>query len=451
MKKIQKLIIIVIIIIIIMICGILILLKNSNSSKKDSSENIVTEDYGAEDGKEYEMNKKFKEVSDVNIYFSVKNILSEYVTHFENINKDTDVDVGRMQITEEELKNEMYSYSLKAINNTFDEEYLKDQKKDEKSIKEYVSKYKNNSGNAKYIIEINEMYQSDIDKGNVVLVYSKINNIDFNTMLKINWEEKVYSVFWDDYLEKNDYTKTRSAEISLSSEIKKNEYNYFVVANTDKTYICIQYFEDLKNKIKNSPEKIFNMLDDEYRKVRFPTKELYDYYITDISSRVEKMNANKYKFGENEIIILDNYNSVYTFKISGILDYKVQLDNYSIESNEIKEEYANANDQEKVYANIEKIFMMANAKDYNGIYNKLDTGFKNNKFKTYNDLRESMKKNLYDYNRIEKINSFEKKGEYYIVSVSFYNGELGISTRKSISFIIKLINEDDFIMSFSYQ
>ena len=449
MKNLSKLIIGVIVIIIILIISILLVLKNTGGISVDESK---FEEYGENDGKYTPPSKTFEKIgNDYGIYFSVNNILNDYIKYFEYINGDVSVDIGRMQISEAELKKQMNETGIKAITANFDEQYTKEQTVNEQKIKSYVEKYKNSKGNSEYKINIKEVYYAYIDDDHsLILVYSEINNNEFDCMIKTDWRNGYYSIFWDDYLEKNNYKKDRTEEVNLSSNIKNGEYNKFIIASPDKPYISVQYLDNLKNKMKNSPMELYNILDEEYKEKRFPNNEVFSQFINDFSERIDKLSVQKYKFEDNRISILDNYNNVYVFKTSGVMEYKVLLDNYTIENESIIAEYDKASDQQKVYSNIDKFFTMANMKDYNGMYNMLDNTFKSNNYKTVDNLRTYMKQNLYDYNVIKEVRNFEKNGNYYICTVGFVDGENQNSEEKQITIIMELKDNRDFVMSFSF-
>lgn len=452
MKKSQKLLFLIAIIVIVIITILIVLIQSNKKNKYN--ENIF--DLGEDDGKGYVANKSFEKVDDYSIYFSAKNILNDYISFFEQINGDVEFEKGRIQLSDEELKKQRYEAGIRAVTQCLDDQYKNSETYNEEKIKSYVGKYRNTSGNSKYILYINEMYKADIEQNCIlVLVYSKLNNNDFNCMIKMDFNSKRYTVFWDDYLEKNGYTKNRTEDINITGDLKdieNTDYNIFIPSYPSAQDISIRYFDDLKYKIKYNPNELyFDLLDEKYKEKRFPSTELFTEFITDINNRLDNMDIEQYKYEKNQISVVDNYENIYTFKISSVMEYKVLLDNYTIKNDELTELYNKSNEQGKVNSNIKEFFYMVNMKDYNGIYNKLDDTFKNNNFGTLNDLRSYIKQNLYDYCVIKETVNAEKDNNNYIYTVSFSDGKNKYAETKEITIVMQLKEETDYVISFSME
>lgn len=448
MKRLSRLIILVLILIIILIIILLNILNSSKTQTYQSDSNDIV-DYGDDDGIEYTPNSVLKKVSEYSIYFNVKNILNNYITQFENINGDVKIDTGRSNITEEEYKADMSKQGLIEIRELFDDQYTKEFTVNEQKIRSYSQKYKNKQGDDNYKISINEMYNANLDDmHDIVLVYSQLNGVEFDCMIKIDWENSRYSIFWDDYLSKNNYTKDKTDEITINPNIiEKN--NAFIPVNANKQYIVIQYLDDLKFKMTHMTRKLYDLLDVEYKQKRFLTYEEFTIFLNDIKERIPNINVEKYKYEDNKIQILDNYNNIYTFNISNIMEYTIVLDDYTIPEEEIVTSYLSMEDEKKVYSNIEKFLKMANMKDYSSMYRVLDDTFKENNYKTVDVFKSYIKQNLFDYNVITGVQSLEKNGNYYISTVRYKNGENATSNEKNMTIIMQLKDNTDFVMSFS--
>ena len=435
--------------IIIITITLLLLLNKDNAKQDDISKYNIAELHAPKD----ETNMVFKKVNDYSIYFSTKNILNDYISYFEQINGDVEFDKGRIQLSDEEIRLQRYELGIKAITQNFDKQYKDTEPYDAENIKTYVEKYKNTSGNSSYILYINEMYIANLEPNCIiVLVYSKLNNADFNCMIKINMESKSYSVFWDDYLEQYNYTKDRTEEIDINAELESGDYNTFIPAYPNNQDIAIKYFDDLKYKIKNNPNELYNyILDEQYKEKRFPSTDIFVEFLSDIKDRLENIDIKQYKFEEKQISVVDNYDNIYTFKISDVMEYKVLLDNYTIKNEELTKLYNEAKETEKVNSNIKEFFNMVNMKDYNGIYNKLDETFKSNNYATLNDLKSYIRQNLYDYCVVKETTSSEKNNNNYIYTVSFANGDNKNAETKEITIVMQLKEGTDYVMSFSME
>ena len=94
------------------------------------------------------------------------------------------------------------------------------------------------------------------------------------------------------------------------------------------------------------------------------------------------------------------------------MEFTIKLDSYTIDIPEFIEKYDGGNDQTKVAMNIEKVIQALNNKDYNYIYGKLDETFKRNNFETINKFEEYMKNNFFEKNQIYS-GVYSKKGDIY--------------------------------------
>lgn len=427
----------------------LVLVRQNKGKQDDISKYNISELHAPKD----KTSTVFKLVNDYSIYFSAKNILTDYITYFEKINGDVEFEKGRIQLSDEEIRGQRYEAGIKAITQIFDEQYKNMEAYNEEKIKSYVEKYKNSSGNTPYTIYITEMYKADIKPNCIlVLVYTKVNGNDFNCMIKIDWNNNNYSIFWDDYLEKNNYTKDRTEEIDIESNIEESDFNTFIASYPNNQDIAIKYFDDLKYKIKNNPNELYNdLLDSEYKEKRFPSTDQFAEFLEEIKYRISNMDITQYKFDNNQISVVDNYENIYTFKISNVMEYKVLLDNYTIKNDELKKLYNKSNEEGKVNSNIKEFFNMINMKDYNGIYNKLDNNFKSNNYSTLNDLKSYIQHNLYDYCVMEETVDAKKDGSTYIYTIAFSDGENKGAETKEITIVMQLKEGTDYVMSFSME
>jgi len=448
-NKEKKLLLIIIVLILIIVLIFFLIKKVKNGNTKI----IINEkeNYGEEDGIGLVIDKKFKKIdNEYNIYFTVKNILNTYTNCFEKVNGDVEFDTGRIQMTDDEIKKALREEGLVAIKSLFDIQYDEKAKTNDQLIIEEIKKYKNINGNSEYKKTIDEMYLCNIDENTILLlVYTKINNVPFNCMIKLDVENERYSVFWEDFMKKNNYTKDREDEVKIDKNIEKNDYNYCMIVSATKEYIVVQYFQDLKDKMLNNPQELYNILDEGYKNKRFSTYDTFVKRVNTIKDIINKSYLTKYKFENNKIKIIDNYNNMYSFLTSGVMQYKVLLDDYTIEDNDFIETYNSLSDGNKVNANIEKFFKMINLKDYESAYNLLDNDFKKKNYPSLEAFKKYVEKNLFNYSKVTNISDSDKSGNYYITVLDLENGESENIQKKQITIIMQLLEGTNFVMSFS--
>ena len=124
------------------------------------------------------------------------------------------------------------------------------------------------------------------------------------------------------------------------------------------------------------------------------------------------------------------------------------MDSYTVDLPEFVEKYNKETDANKVLMNLEKVKGALNTKDYAYVYNKLDETFRKNKFPTRQSFEEYINKNLYSINNFE-YNSVVKNGNVYITTAGINDSTGKQNAFKSITFIAKLLEGTDFVMSFS--
>ena len=443
-KLLRRTIIIVCVVVILLIILILNLTKNEDSLSEDNTIEYK-EEYASTIG------KTFRKIDDFSMYYTTKNIIRNYITYFENVNSDVTVEVGRLEMTEKEIRDYQIQEGIKAIDCLFDKEYKESKNIDRNEIISFVAQYKNNNSTNSYKIEFDEIYIAEItDDKKVLLVYSKVNNKDFNCMIKVDLMNKRYSIFYEDFMKKEKYTKDRTDEVKLDdSNIEQNDYNTFIYSSSNNQSIAIQYFSDLKEKMKNDRKMLYDILDKEYKEKRFDNYEKFYNYLNNLNERIDRLDISKFKFLDNRIKIIDNYNNMYTFEIGDFMKYSIVMDDYTIEDNEFNEIYDKLSDANKVSVNIEKFIKMLNLKDYESAYKLLDSNFKKNNYPSIEAFKKYVEKNLFDYSKITTVNNSNKTGNYYITSLDLEDGESENIRKKQITIIMQLLEGTDFVMSFS--
>ena len=404
-KLLRRTIIIVCVVVILLIILILNLTKNEDSLSEDNTIEYK-EEYASTIG------KTFRKIDDFSMYYTTKNIIRNYITYFENVNSDVTVEVGRLEMTEKEIRDYQIQEGIKAIDCLFDKEYKESKNIDRNEIISFVAQYKNNNSTNSYKIEFDEIYIAEItDDKKVLLVYSKVNNKDFNCMIKVDLMNKRYSIFYEDFMKKEKYTKDRTDEVKLDdSNIEQNDYNTFIYSSSNNQSIAIQYFSDLKEKMKNDRKMLYDILDKEYKEKRFDNYEKFYNYLNNLNERIDRLDISKFKFLDNRIKIIDNYNNMYTFEIGDFMKYSIVMDDYTIEDNEFNEIYDKLSDANKVSVNIEKFIKMLNLKDYESAYKLLDSNFKKNNYPSIEAFKKYVEKNLYGYSKITTVNNSNKTG-----------------------------------------
>ena len=440
MKNIKKFIIILSIIIVILIIIIFILKFNKKSEENTLQEENIEE---LDAGKEFESNaNNFQIVDDSNIFFSISNILSNYMQLATYKIGDTENNAYNIQ-TEEEKK--------KILFDLLDEDFIKEKKIDSENIYNYIEdiKYDYNY----YAIDIRAKYE---DKISTYIMKAYIEDIN-NT----NLEEKFYIVRIDN--ENNSYSvepileKYKSLdEIAVkekNSSIQKNDYNFFRIETISVERLVKIYMDFYKTIVIKYPELIYNnYLDNEYKKARYRTVEEFKRYIEKNKEEIQNLRATKYLIENSEngknYVVLDQYQNTYQFYETSTMQYKIKLDTYTIPSEKFIEEYNSSNNKNKVFLNIDKWIDMLNNRDYVTAYNVLDETFRNNNFSSQESFEKAIREFLPLHYKAQYSEYTEQNGTYATtITLSDITGES--QETKQITIIMQLKEGTDFVMSFS--
>ena len=440
-KRIISLLIIIIIIIIVLIAGIIVFL-NKSQKEKAVEENEGKQAIGLE---------TLNRTTDISIYLTVEECLKSYLT-----------------MTKIEEKEVLVSYlnedfiAIKNINN--------------ENVLNVINKYKDYD-----LYRTMEMYEK-YDVENRISIYYVKGKIDGNYVffkVRLDGNNETFDIYPIDE-ERFDLEIKNQANNNNQKCISKKTYNFYRNAYLTNEDISKTYYIDYMKLLLTDPNQAYEMLNEDYKKAKCGNIESFKNYINSNKNtiqmiyNVETADSSEYNsFLEYDNYIQENseykmksysvneYNNYYQYVCGNItgsniifnakypLDYEVYMDSYTVDLPEFIEKYNKESDSNKALMNLEKVKGALNTKDYAYIYNKLDETFKKNNFPTQQSFEEFINKNLFSINKFA-YNSVEKNGNLYITSVLISDAKGKQAGFKSITFIVKLQEGTDFVMSFSF-
>ena len=273
-----------------------------------------------------------------------------------------------------------------------DENYIKTKDITEESIKDKSYKFIKSN----YFID--KTYEKDVTVNQIIYfiygrlvnseTYEDIDNVNFTVI--IDSENQAFSVI-PEVIENSNFNYNLS--IKYDNDDYYNEYTY---KNFSDSEILDEYFTYYKNLVLKQPEKAFNLLDSEYRKIRFNNSvDMYKDYLTSID--LEKVYPENftldYKENCKEYVVVDKNGLYYIIDEIKPMSISLKLDTYSIMSDKFKETYDEGIDLEKVSLNIDKWLKMIQNRDYYNAYNILDETFRNNNFGDLNNFKQYIDQN----------------------------------------------------------
>lgn len=250
-------------------------------------------------------------------------------------------------------------------------------------------------------------------------------------------------------------------EITDIQSIKVNETETTIVENANNKYVSItsnyeETVKDYTNLYKRlalgNPEKMYEVLDEDYKQARFGSLEKFKQYIETNKTEIIGINPQQYQVtdGENntkQYVIIDQNGHYYIVREKGVLDYSILLDTYTIDLPEFVEKYNNSTDEQKVLLNIQKFFEAINGQDYQYAYNKLDETYRNNNFKTLVEFQTYAQKNFFAKNKLAA-GKVEKQGNLYLYDITISDVSGKDKSTKTKKFVMQLKEGTDFVMSF---
>ena len=441
----SKRILIMLAILLIMIVVVTILLINTNKKQEVHQNNTQTSTDASN------QDESFGKVKDYKTYFTVKEIVENYITFMKQINGDEYVDASKLQMTSAQIAEAMRDDGVEALKGILDESYLKNV--NDNSLIKMQDEYKQDGTYTKQVIynlNIDNMYQCNLASDiSLVLVEGRLNNNELNLLVKLDNTNNTYSMFLNDYIINNNYEKHMSAKnINISkSKIQANDYNNDVNIEGTEKEVVIQYFSEYRTKMLNDTRTAYQKLDSEYAEKKFGQYSNFESYVKNNKNNLEVASIDKYQVVENkngkEYVCVDEKGKYYIFMEEEIGKYSVVLDTYTIDLPEFLEKYNSANDKVKVGLNIQKIFDAINNEDYEYVYNKLDTTFKQTNFKAVQDFANYSIQNF--KGKQLTYGDCQQQGSLYIFDITVSDGV----NKSNKRVIMQLKDGTDFVMSFN--
>ena len=424
--NIKKLIILLIICIIFISSILFVIVKVNNKVDED----VILREDTRKEYEEYLKNSEFGKVNKLEnqtTFYTVLSCINEYMQYnTQNDSKNiynllSKEYINKNGITIDNIAQKVQIYD---VGTTF-------------MVKE-IYEYNNNENISTYftygkIIEDNfENEDPKQEKSNMVIQLDKSNRT-FDIILNETKDESVIGV-------KTDLNK-----------IQNNTVNIYKTPNISEQQMGLLYLNDYRDNMLKDIKKAYEQLDTDYRAKKYATsKEFEEYvnstkeimYIIGTKCVVEKID------GKNVYTVKDQYGKVYVFKESAIMEYTVQLDDYTIESKEYIEKYEKAKNKDKGIMNVDRFFEMLNMKDYKLAYSVLDEEFRANYFKTQADFEKYIKQYMFIYNNVKYKTYSDQIGSLIIYGITLTDATQEDSKEVNCNIIMKVLEDNKFVMSF---
>lgn len=303
-----------------------------------------------------------------------------------------------------------------------------------------------------------EMYLLNKITNYTVYVYGKVKQqnsyIDEYLIVNLDYRNYTFSIRASS---KEEFENAKNNRVQKKYEedviIQNNSYNEIILAEkADDFQVLKEYFEDYKFKAIYYPEQAFILIEENYKKEKFNNNlEQYKTYIKNNLETFQDANIVKHTIknenGEIKYTFADNYNHYYELQETGIYEYTIILDNYTIQSKEQKEQYEGLSDEQKALSNIDKVMKLINTKDYQTVYQYLNVDFKNTNFPTIEAFTTYMQANFFENNIVGKI-ATRKEEKIYLLKVPYKESLSSAAEEDEKTFMVRLGEGTNFELSF---
>ena len=419
MNKSKKVLVAMGIVVVLLIIIIIILLINNTKNEQQNTDIIGGGTYG---DKETQTDKEL--VENTTVFFTVENCINDYVSYIQEQDN-------------------------KAIYNLLDENYVKNNKININNVKDYIENFNSNE-----MFIATKMYEQRKENINTYIVEGLKDDSEYNTNLyyivEFDINKSTYNIT---PLFANNYKNLDDINVETEAyTIKENENNVFKYYRISNEAVAEKYLNYYTKLARQNPEKAFSLIDENYRKERFKDFETYKNYSNRMSNKYDNLNivGDSYEVlsDSTKYILKDSENEVYTIVAKEIMNFSIQLDDYTIETDEFKKLYLSATNEAKAVTNAEKFMKIVNAKDYETAYQLLDDTYRANVFPTFDLYEQSLEASFFD-NNYYSITDISEQGSYYIVTLDLKDRISSAANTKQIKIIIGLQDGTNFKMSFA--
>ncbi len=337
--------------------------------------------------------------------------------------------------------------------NINDDTFLKDicNFEQEKSVIDQCRQIAKNSTKFNYYTA--EVYTATVQSNNIYYTQGVIltNNNEYKIYMKAVIDVQNGYTYMLENISKSQYeNEIKEFSTKQATTIAKNNNNSFATVMTTKAEQINRYFNYFYDYACIEPQKAYDMLNKEYAKKRFGTVQKFEEYIQNAQNDFQNFDTISYTpTADGSSYTVQNFNQKnYVIKINGAMDFEIQLDDYTLETDSFIQKYNNASDETKVKTNVEKFLKMISNYDYDGAYNLLDATYKNNNFKTVDSYKQYITTHFYTTN-FYSIDNITMQGSYYIVKLTTKQDARLSANSATSQIIVALGDKTDFTMSIS--
>ena len=250
---------------------------------------------------------KLSKVSVVDEFYSVKDIVNKFYSYLKKTQAED------YKIIDEEVEQaleEEENSKAEAIYNMLDERYIQYKGIDKSNIfdkiqqEEYVDVY------------INEMLVSEKNtQMYVYIVYGTLHNNEtnsnknFSLLIEVDRGNRTFSIFLEDYIkEKVKIEEAKELEFEIDDYIENKGDNTYTYRHITEEEYALGIFDTYKTNMMYNLEHAYELLDENYKKIKFPTMQDFEEYRNKkytyiVGTKIEQYQVNEFSEYKQYILV----------------------------------------------------------------------------------------------------------------------------------------------------
>lgn len=374
----------------------------------------------------------------------------------------------------ESLGKKYYSYVAEGgrdvVLGMLDEKYKNSLNITTENVFSIVTKY----SDGKYY-KATEIYSNSDNEYDEYYIRGEIRGSAVYNVISLDKTQNAFSIYPINQSTYDAVAKSKEIPGYERKKIEKNKYNSVKYENVDEDKMSSKYFEDYIDILNINPEQAYSMLDEEYRKAKFPSYENFRTYLkyknqlftflnkrnirkeSEFSNKDEYTNYLKlfnryalshYNAKANQLVkeytCEDNIGNIYIFTEQEPNKYTVKLYDTIVETDEEIEKFAKAENDEKIFYIGEKIGKMFNEGSYGYLYSKINAEFRVKNFPNETSFENYIKERIYARNKVD-VEDMENYGDI-LVKLNIVNAE-NEKDKRQMNLVIRIKENGDYEFS----
>lgn len=308
---------------------------NYNAGNKESSSSIQQGNNGSvhkpSNVTDVTYHLKIEKANKKQEFFDTERCIQIYLSALSRTNKDIYKGIDENAVNNKVVNNKQQIFSM------LDAEYINKYNLTIDNMDGKLSQFYNTLEfltEKMYVLDNKDKHES------IYFVYGSLVNVTKNTIQPYGFIIRrfyggtlLFTIIPYDYMIENNYNeeKIESASVDsiLQNKIEDKKYNHYTSTSYDNKYVSNYYFYKYKKYISFNVQEVYNKLNEDYKKEKFPTLQDYRNYLANNIDNILSYNlaVSNVKIEDNykDYICADEKGNKYIFRETGVNEYTIIL------------------------------------------------------------------------------------------------------------------------------